>query len=85
MRTLYVTELDGTLLNEETKLNPYSVETINGLVEREMLFSYEAVCSLVSASVVAAGLPVRIPVIVYRVELPAVDFLWRRRKRFASV
>ena len=31
-RTLYVTDLDGTLLNRKDRINPESIEIINRLV-----------------------------------------------------
>ncbi len=65
MRTLYVTDLDGTLLNTHDRINPYSIKVINGLVERGLLFTYATARSLVSASVVAEGLTTNIPVIAY--------------------
>lgn len=65
MKTLYVTDLDGTLLNSRDTINPYSIEVINSLVEKGMLFTYATARSLVSASVVARGLTTRIPVIAY--------------------
>ncbi|GFI65177.1 5-amino-6-(5-phospho-D-ribitylamino)uracil phosphatase YwtE [Lachnospiraceae bacterium] len=64
-RTLYVTDLDGTLLNTHDRISPYSTRTINRLVEEGMLFTYATARSLVSASVVAKGLSTNIPVIVY--------------------
>ena len=64
-KVLYVSDLDGTLLNTRDKISDYSVETINALVEKGMLFTYATARSLVSASVVARGLSARIPVIVY--------------------
>lgn len=64
-RTLYVTDLDGTLLNTEERINPYSIDTINSLVEKGMLFTYAIARSLSSASIVAKGLSTNIPVIVY--------------------
>ena len=64
-RVLYVSDLDGTLLNTKDKISDYSVETINALVERGMLFTYATARSLVSASAVARGLSTQIPVIVY--------------------
>ena len=64
-KTLYVTDLDGTLLNTHDRINPYSIEIINGLVEKGMLFTYATARSLVSASVVAEGLVTNIPVIAY--------------------
>lgn len=65
MKTLYVTDLDGTLLNSRDFISPYSIEIINSLVEKGMLFTYATARSLVSASVVAKGLSTQIPVIAY--------------------
>ncbi len=65
MKTLYVTDLDGTLLNTKSRINPKSLEIINGLVEQGMLFTYATARSLVSASVVTQGLATNIPVIAY--------------------
>ncbi len=64
-RILYVTDLDGTLLNRRDSINPQSIEIINDLVSRGMLFTYATARSLVSASVVTAGLSTDIPVIAY--------------------
>ncbi len=64
-KTLYVTDLDGTLLNQKERINPESIKIINNLVERGMLFTYATARSLVSASVVTAGLSTNIPVIAY--------------------
>ncbi|MCM1423265.1 MAG: HAD family hydrolase [bacterium] len=65
MKTLYVTDLDGTLLNSNDRISQYSVRTINGLVAGGMQFTYATARSLVSASVVAKGLATTIPVIAY--------------------
>ncbi|MDE6406250.1 MAG: HAD family hydrolase [Lachnospiraceae bacterium] len=65
MRTLYVTDLDGTLLNSNDQISQYSIKTINGLVAKGMQFTYATARSLVSASVVAKGLSTTIPVIAY--------------------
>lgn len=65
MRTLYVTDLDGTLLNTESRINPESLSIINELVEQGMLFTYATARSLESASVVTEGLRLTMPVIVY--------------------
>ncbi len=64
-RTLYVTDLDGTLLNTKDRINQKSIEIINGLIRKGMLFTYATARSLVSASVVAEGLTTDIPVIAY--------------------
>ena len=39
MKTLYVSDLDGTLLNSKKKITDYSAEVINRCVEKGMLFS----------------------------------------------
>ena len=64
-RTLYVTDLDGTLLNRQDRVSPFSVRVINGLVEQGMLFTYATARSLVSASKVTEGLSTKIPIIAY--------------------
>lgn len=62
---LYVSDLDGTLLNTRDRISPYSLNVINTLIEKGMKFTYATARSLVSASRVAEGLTLHIPVIVY--------------------
>lgn len=64
-KILYVTDLDGTLLNRSDRINPKSIEIINHLVNKGMMFTYATARSLVSASVVTEGLTTNIPVIAY--------------------
>ena len=64
-KTLYVTDLDGTLLNRHDRINPFSIGVINDLAEKGMLFTYATARSLVSASRVTEGLTAKIPVIAY--------------------
>jgi len=65
MRTLYVTDLDGTLLRSDERTSTYTNETINRLVEKGMLFSYATARSYVTASKATRGLDAQIPLIVY--------------------
>ena len=65
MKALYVTDLDGTLLNRQDRVSPFSVRVINELVDRGLLFTYATARSLVSASRVTEGLSTKIPVIAY--------------------
>ncbi len=65
MRTLFVTDLDGTLLNRGSRISDFSRKTINGLVEKGLIFTYATARSLASASVVAEGLSTEIPIIAY--------------------
>lgn len=65
MKTLYVSDLDGTLLNLNDKISEYSTSIINSLIDKGMHFTYATARSLSSASIVAKGLTTNIPVIVY--------------------
>lgn len=64
-KTLYVTDLDGTLLNRKDRVNAFSCQAINNLIGQGMLFTYATARSFVSASVVTEGLAVRTPVIAH--------------------
>jgi len=65
VKTLYVSDLDGTLLNSEDCLSAYTIDTINRLTHSGMCFSYATARSHSSASIVTKGLTTDIPVIVY--------------------
>lgn len=65
MKTLYVSDLDGTLLRNDETLSAYTCDTINALVKQGMLFSYATARSYVTASKVTKGLTAAIPLIVY--------------------
>ena len=65
MKELYVTDLDGTLLNRQDRVSSFSIRVINELVDRGLQFTYATARSLVSASRVTEGLSTKIPVIAY--------------------
>ena len=65
MKEMFVTDLDGTLLNRQDRVSPFSVRVINELVDKGLLFTYATARSLVSASKVTEGLSTKIPVIAY--------------------
>lgn len=65
MKTLYVSDLDGTLLQSNETLSPYTNKVINKLVEQGMLFSYATARSLITAHKVTKELNAQIPLIVY--------------------
>jgi len=65
MKTLYVTDLDGTLLRSDETTSEFTNRTINDLVGKGMLFSYATARSYVTASKVTKGLDAHIPLIVY--------------------
>jgi Cof subfamily protein (haloacid dehalogenase superfamily) len=64
-RTLYVSDLDGTLLRSDERISEFSCSVINDLVRRGMLFSYATARSLVTAEKVTKGLTAALPVITY--------------------
>ncbi len=64
-KILYVSDLDGTLLNRRDRINSKSIEIINEFIEKGMCFTYATARSLVSASAVTKGLSVYIPIIAY--------------------
>lgn len=63
-KTLYITDLDGTLLTSGQYVSPKSCEIINRLTAEGMTFSYATARSLITAKKVTAGLSVNAPVIV---------------------
>lgn len=64
-KTLYLSDLDGTLLKGDQTLSDFTKSTIRDLTEKGMLFSYATARSYATSSIVAKGLPEDIPVIVY--------------------
>jgi hydroxymethylpyrimidine pyrophosphatase-like HAD family hydrolase len=65
MKTLYVSDLDGTLLRRDKTVSAFTVNTINELTAQGMLFSYATARSYVTASRLTAGITANIPVIIY--------------------
>ena len=65
MRTLYVTDLDGTLLDRNEQISDFTISTINTLVENGLLFSFATARSYVTAGKLTARLTANFPVILY--------------------
>lgn len=65
MKTLYLSDLDGTLLQRDQTLSEFTLHTIDSLVERGMMFSYATARSIVTAGKVTRGLRLEVPVIVH--------------------
>ena len=65
MKTLYISDLDGTLLNKEGCISDYTIETINKLIDKGMNFTYATARSLVSATPVTKKLKLNLPLIIY--------------------
>ena len=65
MRTLYLTDLDGTLLRSDERVSEYTRNIINRFIQSGGCFSYATARSLVTASKVTDGLTAEFPVICY--------------------
>ena len=70
MSTLYVSDLDGTLLRSNETTSEYTNYVINSLVDKGMIFSYATARSLITAKKVTKGIKAKIPLIVYNGTFP---------------
>ena len=64
-RVLYISDLDGTLLNPQAKLSAFTRETINRLVQDGMQFTYATARSHSTASRVLSGLHCSAPAVTH--------------------
>ena len=65
MKTLYVSDLDGTLLRSDARTSEYTNQMINQLTSDGMLFSYATARSYLTATKATKGLNAKIPIITY--------------------
>lgn len=65
MKTLFVTDLDGTLLTKEERVSEYSRERLNRMIERGLLFTFATARSYESAKKAVEGLDLNVPVALY--------------------
>lgn len=62
-RTLYVTDLDGTLMRGDKTISAFTVDTLNRLIDQGMLITYATARSFHSAWEITKDIHFRIPVI----------------------
>lgn len=65
MKTLYLSDLDGTLLRSDETISEYTSEIINKITEQGVHFSFATARSLNTARKVTSAIKTRLPVIVY--------------------
>ena len=62
-KTLYVSDLDGTLMKNDETLSPETIRMINELVEQGLDFTFATARSIESARTITGGLRLKLPVI----------------------
>lgn len=65
MKRLYVSDLDGTLLNNEGVLSEFSFKTILALIEAGVNFTVASARSVQSIQHILQGLPLRLPIVSF--------------------
>lgn len=63
VKTLFVSDLDGTLMRSDLTISDFTVKTINRLVEKGISFTYATARSIVSARTITSDLKLNLPVI----------------------
>jgi Cof subfamily protein (haloacid dehalogenase superfamily) len=64
MKTLYISDLDGTLLQPDAWLSQKSVNIINELIDQGMLFSIATARSIASVKSILKDLKINLPIIL---------------------
>lgn len=64
MKTLYVTDLDGTLLEPDKSIKPENLKLINQLIDEDVNITYATARSLITAKQVIGDIHFKLPVIV---------------------
>lgn len=64
MKTLYISDLDGTLLNAAAEINDYTKDTLRGLIEQGVCFSIATARSAATVQTILEGIPFKLPIIL---------------------
>ena len=62
---LYISDLDGTLLDSKAQLSPYSAEKLNSLIENGIHFTVASARSIVAMIKILKGVKLKLPVIEF--------------------
>lgn len=65
MKTLYISDLDGTLLNSDVQISRFTADTLNSLIDKGLLFSYATARSIITAGEITKNITARFPLILY--------------------
>ncbi len=64
MSTLYISDLDGTLLRSDKSISPKTISIINRLTKQGLLFSLATARGLISVEYMIRALELRLPIII---------------------
>lgn len=65
IKTLFVSDLDGTLLRSDSTVSEYTCQVITELMEKGMLFSYATGRPYITAAKATEKLAIKVPIITY--------------------
>lgn len=65
IKTLFISDLDGTLLRSDSTVSEYTCQVITELMEKGMLFSYATGRPYITAAKATEKLAIKVPVITY--------------------
>lgn len=64
MKTLYISDLDGTLLNTQAQLSEYSIEHLNRLISRGICFSVATARTAATVIQILSQVKINIPIVL---------------------
>lgn len=64
MKTLYISDLDGTLLNEKAELSEYTIQALNLLISKGVNFSFATARTAASTNVILQQVNINLPVVL---------------------
>ncbi|MDD3174481.1 MAG: HAD family hydrolase [Herbinix sp.] len=64
MKTLYISDMDGTLLHPNATLSPKTINIINELIEQGMLFSVATARSIASVKTLLEDVKISLPIVL---------------------
>ncbi|MDE6787881.1 MAG: HAD family hydrolase [Ruminococcus sp.] len=63
-KILFISDLDGTLLNSDGKLSDYTINTMNNLIKNGIYFTFATARTIYSAKPITSGLNANVPCIL---------------------
>ena len=64
MKTLYISDMDGTLLNDSMEISPFTRDTLNALIGKGVYFTVATARTVDTASYILSGVRLNLPVVL---------------------